>query len=168
LERKQVKKVIAVPGGVDDGTQIRLAGEGEPGVHGGPPGNVYVVIHAKPHRFFRRRNDDILLELAINIAQATLGADITVPTLEGDETVTIPSGTQPGKILRLRGKGIPRLNRSSRGDQLVILSVEIPRTLDSEQREIMERLAESLGTEVRPRERGFLDTLKNIFGGLID
>ena len=168
LERKQVKKVIAVPGGVDDGTQIRLAGEGEPGVNGGPPGNVYVVIHAKPHRFFRRRNDDILLELAINIAQATLGADITVPTLEGDETVTIPSGTQPGKILRLRGKGIPRLNRSSRGDQLVILSVEIPRTLDSEQREIMERLAESLGTEVRPRERGFFDSLKNIFGGLTD
>jgi molecular chaperone DnaJ len=126
--RKQVKKVIAVPGGVDDGTQIRLAGEGEPGVNGGPPGNVYVVIHAKPHRFFRRRNDDILLELAIN----------------------------------------PRLNRSSRGDQLVILSVEIPRTLDSEQREIMERLAETLGTEVRPRERGFFDTLKNIFGGLTD
>jgi molecular chaperone DnaJ len=168
LERKQVKKVIAVPGGVDDGTQIRLAGEGEPGVNGGPPGNVYVVIHAKPHRFFRRRNDDIIIELAINIAQATLGADISVPTLEGDETLTIPSGTQPGKILRLRGKGIPRLNRNSRGDQLVILSVEIPRTLDSEQREIMERLAESLGTEVRPREHGFFDTLKNIFGGLID
>jgi len=168
LERKQVKKVIAVPGGVDDGTQIRLAGEGEPGVNGGPPGNVYVVIHAKPHRFFRRRNDDILLELDINIAQATLGADISVPTLEGDETLTIPSGTQPGKVLRMRGKGIPRLNRNSRGDQLVILSVEIPRTLDSEQREIMERLAESLGTEVRPRERGFFDSLKNIFGGLTD
>ncbi len=168
LERKHVKKVIAVPGGVDDGTQIRLAGEGEPGVNGGPPGNLYVVIHAKPHRFFRRRNDDILLELEINIAQATLGADISVPTLEGDETLTIPSGTQPGKILRLRGKGVPRLNRSSRGDQLVILSVEIPRTLDSEQREIMERLAESLGTEVRPRERGLFDTLKNIFGGLTD
>ena len=168
LERKQVKKVIAVPGGVDDGTQIRLAGEGEPGVNGGPPGNVYVVIHAKPHRLFRRRNDDILLELDINIAQATLGADISVPTLEGDETLTIPSGTQPGKVLRMRGKGIPRLNRNSRGDQLVILSVEIPRTLDSEQREIMERLAESLGTEVRPRERGFFDSLKNIFGGLTD
>jgi len=97
-----------------------------------------------------------------------LGADISVPTLEGDESLTIPSGTQPGKVLRMRGKGIPRLNRSSRGDQLVILSVEVPRTLDSEQREIMERLAESLGTEVRPRERGFFDTLKNIFGGLTD
>lgn len=168
LERKQVKKVITVPGGVDEGIQIRLAGEGEPGVNGGPPGNMYVVIHAKPHRFFRRQNDDVLVDLAINVAQATLGADITVPTLEGDETMTIPPGTQPGKILRLRGKGIPQLNRSGRGDQLVILSVDIPRSLDSEQREIMERLADTLGTEVRPQERGFFDTLRDILGGLTD
>ena len=168
LERKQIKKVVTVPGGVDEATQIRLAGEGEPGVNGGPPGNLYIVIHAKTHRFFRRQKDDVLLDLAINIAQATLGADITVPTLEGDETLTISSGTQPGKILRLRGKGIPRLNRSGRGDQLVILSVEIPRTLEPEQREIMERLAESLGTEVRPQERGIFDTLRDILGGLTD
>ena len=168
LERKKIKKVITVPGGVDEGTQMRLAGEGEPGVNGGPSGNMYVVIHAKSHRFFRRRNDDVLLDIAINIAQATLGADITVPTLEGDETLTVSAGTQPGKIMRLRGKGIPRLNRSGRGDQLVILSVEIPLTLDSEQREIMESLAESLGTEVRPQERGFFETLRDILGGVTD
>jgi len=165
LERKDVVKVVSVPGGVDEGTQIRLAGEGEPGVNGGPPGNLYIVIHVKNHRYFRRRNDDVVLDLAINIAQATLGADITVPTLEGDETLTVPSGTQPGKVMRLRGKGIPRLNRNGRGDQLVILSVEIPRSLDTDQREIMESLAESLGTEVRPQEQGFFDTLRDILGG---
>jgi molecular chaperone DnaJ len=168
LERKQVKKVIPIPAGVDDGTQIRLNGEGEPGVNGGPQGNMYVVIHVKPHRFFRRRGDDVLLDLAVNIAQATLGADVTVPTLDGDETLKIPSGTQPGKMLRMRGKGIQHLNRNGRGDQLVVISVEIPRRVSSEQRELLEQLADTLGTEVKPQERSFLDSLKDLLGGLAD
>jgi len=168
LERKTVKKVIPVPAGVDDGTQIRLGGEGEPGLNGGPQGNMYVVIHVKPHRFFRRRGDDILLDLAINIAQATLGADVTVPTLDGDDTLAIPAGTQPGKVLRLRGKGIPHLNRSGRGDQLVVVSVEVPRRVDNEQRELLEKLAATLGTDVKPQERSFLDNLKDLLGGLAD
>lgn len=168
LERVRVKKTIPVPGGVDDGTQIRLAGEGEPGINGGPRGNMYVVIRVKPHRFFRRKNDDVLLDLGINIAQATLGADVSVPTLDGEESLSIPSGTQPGKVLRMRGKGIQRLNRNGRGDQLVLISVDVPRDLSSEQRELFEQLAESLGTEVHPHERSFLDTLKDLIGGLTD
>jgi molecular chaperone DnaJ len=168
LERVQIKKVIPIPAGVDDGTQIRLTGEGEPGTNGGPRGNMYVVIRVKPHRFFRRKNDDVLLDLGINIAQATLGADVTVPTLDGDETLRIPSGTQPGKVLRMRGMGIPRLNRSGRGDQLVVVSIDVPRNLTAEQRALFEKLAEALGTEVHPQERSLLDALKDLLGGLAD
>jgi molecular chaperone DnaJ len=166
--RGTVKRVVPVPAGVDDGTQIRIAGEGEPGVNGGPPGDLYVVIHVKPHRYFRRRGDDIILDLAINIAQATLGADISVPTLDGEETLSIPTGTQPGKVLRMRGKGAQRLRRNGRGDQLVIISIDIPRSLSSEQRALFEELADTLGTEVHPQERSLLDTLKDIFGGITD
>jgi molecular chaperone DnaJ len=166
--RGSVNRTIPVPAGVDDGTQIRIAGEGEPGVNGGPPGDLYIVIHVKPHRYFRRRGDDIILDLAINIAQATLGADVSVPTLDGDETLNVPAGTQPGKVLRIKGKGARRLKRNGRGDQLVIISIDIPRSLSPEQRTMFEDLAESLGTEVHPQERSFLDTLKDIFGGLTD
>jgi molecular chaperone DnaJ len=129
---------------------------------------MYVVIHVKPHRFFRRRGDDVLLDLAVNIAQATLGADVTVPTLDGDQTLSVPSGTQPGKVLRMRGKGIQHLNRNGRGDQLVVISVEIPRRVTGEQRELLDKLAETLGTEVKPQERSLLDSLKDLLGGLAD
>jgi len=168
LERRNVQKAISIPAGVDDGTQIRVSGEGEPGTNGGPHGDLYVVIRVKPHRYFRRRDQDILLDLAINIAQATLGAQVAVPTLEGEEILTIPAGTQPGKVLRLKGMGVPYLKRNGRGDQLVLISVEIPTSLTAEQRKLLEQLAETLGTEVRPQERGFLDLLKDMFGGLID
>jgi molecular chaperone DnaJ len=168
LERVNIKKVIPVPAGVDDGTQIRLTGEGEPGFNGGPRGNMYVLIRVKPHRYFRRKNGDVILDLAINLAQATLGADVIVPTLDGDETLSIPSGTQPGKVLKMRGKGIPRLNRNGRGDQLVLVSIDVPRSLTPEQRELFEKLAESLGTEVHPQERSFLESLKDLLGGLAD
>jgi molecular chaperone DnaJ len=165
-ERRTVKKVVPIPAGVSDGTQIRLSGEGEPGANGGPNGNLYVVIHVKPHRYFRRRNDDILLDLAINVAQATLGARISVPTVDGEEPISIPAGTQPGKVLTLRGKGVPHLQRNGRGDQLVVVSVQIPRNLTGEQRTLLEQLGETLGTQPQPQERGFLDRLKELLGGL--
>jgi len=168
LERRSVSKVIPVPAGVDDGTQIRVAGEGEAGINRGPPGDLYVVTHVKPHRYFRRRNEDVLLDLGINIAQATLGAEVSIPTLDGDEIITIPAGTQPGKVLRLKNKGIARLKRNGRGDQLVIISVEIPRSLSAEQHTLLEQLAETMDTEVHPQERGFFDALKGILGGLVD
>ena len=168
LVREHIQRVIQVPAGVDDGTQIRIASEGEPGLNGGPSGDLFVVIHVKAHRYFRRRGNDILLDLGINIAQATLGAQVGIPTLDGEDTITIPPGTQPGKVLRLKGKGVPRLRRNGRGDQLVIVSVDIPRSLTDEQRSLLEQLAETLGTEVHPHERGFLDTLKDFLGGLVD
>jgi molecular chaperone DnaJ len=164
-ERRTVKKVVPIPAGVSDGTQIRLAGEGEPGANGGPNGNLFVVIHVKPHRYFRRRNDDILLDLAINVAQAALGAHISVPTVDGEEAISIPAGTQAGKVLTLKGKGVPHLQRNGRGDQLVVVSVQIPRNLTSEQRTLLEQLGETLGTQPQPQERGFLDRIKELLGG---
>jgi molecular chaperone DnaJ len=160
LERRNRKKVISVPAGVDSGTQIRLAGEGQPGVNGGPNGNLFIAIKVKAHKYFRRREYDVLLELNINIAQATLGADVEIPTVDGPTMLKIPNGTQPGKILRLRGKGIPNLRGNGRGDQLVVINVEVPIDVDNDQRQLFEQLAESLGSEVRPQERGFLDWLK--------
>ena len=164
VERRTVRKVVAVPSGVDNGTQIRLAGEGESGENGGPPGDLYIKIKVKPHRFFQRRGDDIILHLNINIAQAALGAEVKVPTVDGPETLHIPAGTQPGQTFRLRGKGVPHLQRSGRGDQIVVVNVEIPTHLDAHQRELLAELAQSLGTEVKPQERSFLDKLKDLLG----
>ena len=160
LERRNRKKVISVPAGVDSGTQIRLAGEGQPGVNGGPNGNLFIALKVKAHKYFRRREYDVLLDLNINIAQATLGADVEIPTVDGPTMLKIPNGTQPGKILRLRGKGIPKLRGNGRGDQLVVINVEVPVNVNNDQRQLFEQLAESLGSEVRPQERGFLDWLK--------
>jgi len=164
-ERKSLKKTIPVPAGVADGTQIRLSSEGQPGTNCGPRGNLYIEIKVKAHKFFRRRDDDVLLDLNINIAQAVLGAEVEVPTLEGDTKLTIPPGTQPGRVFRMRNKGIPHLRGSGKGDQLVVINVEIPKRLTSDQRALIENLAETLGSEVLPQERGFFDVLKDVLGG---
>jgi molecular chaperone DnaJ len=165
LERKTRKKVVAIPAGVDSGTQIRLAGEGQPGINGGPNGNLYLVINVKPHQFFRRREYDILLDLNINVAQAALGAEVDVPTIDGPEKLRIPPGTQPGKVLRMRNRGVPFVRGGGRGDQLVVVNLEIPKHLTPEQRRLFEELGKSLGSEAHPQERGFLDWLKEALGG---
>lgn len=165
LERKTVTKKVQIPAGVDRGTQIRLAGEGGPGVYGGPNGNLFLILEVAPHKFFKRRENDIILNIDINVAQATLGAEVEVPTLDGVEKLRIPPGTQPGKVFTLKGKGVPYLRRKDRGDQLVIVNVEVPTKLNKEQRELFEKLAKSLGTTVKPKEKGFLDWLNETFGG---
>ncbi len=165
LVRKNRKKVVSIPAGVDNGNQIRLAGEGQPGENGGPNGNLYLVIRVLQHKYFKRRENDILLDLDINIAQAALGAEVDVPTVDGMAKLKIPAGIQPGKVLRMRGKGVPHLRGNGRGDQMIVVNVEVPKNLSSEQRKLMEKLAESLGSEVRPAEKGFLDWLKDTLGG---
>jgi len=165
LEQRTRRKVVSIPGGVDGGTQIRLGGEGQPGANGGPNGNLYITINVQPHKFFRRRDNDIVLDLDINVAQAALGAEVEVPTVDGKASLKIPAGTQPGKVLRMRGKGVPHLRRDGRGDQLVVVNVDIPARLNADQRELFEQLAKSLGSEVRPQERSFLDWLKETLGG---
>ena len=165
-ERKTIKKVVPIPAGVDTGTQIRLAGEGEPGALGGPQGNMYLVVSVQPHKFFKRRENDILLNLDINVAQAVLGAEIEVPTVDGKgEKLTIPSGTQPGKVFNLRARGVPYLRKTGRGDQRVIINVDIPARLTKEQRDLFEKLAATLGTTVKPKEKGFLDWINETLGG---
>jgi molecular chaperone DnaJ len=147
------------------GTQIRLNGEGAPGENGGPQGSLFLVLDVKPHQFFKRRENDVILNLDINIAQAVLGAEVDVLTLDGDTKLKIPAGTQPGKVFTLHGKGVPYLRRKDRGNQLVIVNVAVPTKLTKEQRELFEKLAESLGTTVKPQEKGFLDWLNETLGG---
>jgi molecular chaperone DnaJ len=168
IEQLRVERTIPIPAGVNDGTQIRVGGEGEPGPNQGPRGDLYVVVRVGTHRFFRRRNNDILLDLSINLSQAALGSEIDVPTLEGDEKLRIPAGTQPGRVFRMRGHGVPHLQRNGRGDQLVVISIDIPKTLTPEQRELFEQLSETLGSEVIPQDRGFLDDLKDLISGIVD
>jgi len=160
--RKTRKKVVSIPAGVDTGTQIRMAGEGQLGINNGPPGNLYLIIQVRSHKYFRRRDDDILLDLNVNIAQATLGDEVKVPTVDGDTFLKIPSGTQPGKVIRMRGKGIHHLRSNGRGDQLVIVNINVPQSLTNEQRELFKELGSSLGKEVIPQERGFFDRLKDV------
>jgi molecular chaperone DnaJ len=164
-ERKRINKKVTVPPGVDNGMQIRLPGEGQPGLNGGPTGNLFLVVDVQPHAYFKRKGEDILLDLDINIAQAVLGADIEVPTVDGKDKLTIPAGTQPGKVFTMRAKGVPRLRMTGRGDQKVIVNVDIPTKLSPEQRDLFEKLAQTLGTTPKPQEKGFFDKLNEFFGG---
>jgi molecular chaperone DnaJ len=158
------KLSVKVPPGVDSGTQIRLANEGELGEFGGPPGNLYVVLDVKPHAYFRRREDDVVLEVQVNVAQAALGDEIKIPTLDGEEKIAIVAGTQTGRVVSIKGKGIPHLRRPGRGDQLVVVQVSTPMNLTPEQRELFGKLAKTLGKEVIPQnEKGFLDKLRDLF-----
>jgi molecular chaperone DnaJ len=168
--RKPVKLNVKIPAGVHEGLQIRVPSEGDAGELGAPAGNLFLVINVKEHEYFVRREDDILLEIPINVVQATLGDKIIVPTVDGDVELSIPSGTQNGKVFRLRGKGFPRLrsdgSNTGRADQLVYVRVEIPTKLKPEQREAFEQLGEVMGGEIQPQPKaGFVDRVMNFFSG---
>lgn len=154
---------VKIPAGVDEGTRIRLAGEGEAGQLGGPPGNLYVIVTVESHPIFVRDGSDIHLELPINVAQAALGASIDIPTLDGErESLEIPPGTQTGKTFRKRGQGIPRLQRNGRGDMMVTVRVQVPTNLTADQKELFRKLAATLGDATTEQHKGFFD---RIFGG---
>jgi len=164
VERSR-KLSINIPAGVDDGTRIRITGEGEAGTQGGPAGNLYVVLHVKPHKYFQRREDDVLLSINVNIAQAALGDEITVPTLEGEEKLSIPPGTQTGSVFRLRGEGVPRLNRGGRGDEIIMVNVAVPTNLNAEQKRLLGELGKTLGGNVVPQgEKNLFERLKDALG----
>ncbi|MDD5082063.1 MAG: molecular chaperone DnaJ [Dehalococcoidales bacterium] len=143
-EKQQRHIMVKIPAGVDDSTQIRITAEGEAGIRGGPPGDLYTTLSVAPHQFFTREGNHILYQLPINFAQAALGAEVEVPTLEGKVKIKIQPGCQTGKVYQLKNKGIPHLNRNGRGDQLVTLLVVTPEKLTKEQRQLFERLADSL------------------------
>jgi len=156
---------VKIPPGVDDAMRVRLAGEGEPGTYGGPPGNLYVAISVAPHRYFRRRGSDVLLELEINVAQAALGDEVVIPTLEGEEKLKIPPGTQSARVFRLRSRGIPKLRGNGRGDLLVITQVNIPTRLSDQQKQLFQELSQTLGREVIPQpDKGFFERLRDALG----
>jgi molecular chaperone DnaJ len=167
-ERKRKKIAINIPAGIEDGSRIVMRGQGEPGELGGPPGDLYVHVNVEEDERFQRHGNDILTETAINVAQAALGATVTVPTLEGEHELKIPAGTQTGKIFRIRHAGMPHVNHSDRrGDQLVAVKVATPTNLSAKQKKLLEELAESLGTENigAAGEGSFFGRIKDAFNG---
>ena len=143
--RRQHKINVSVPAGIDDGQTISLRGQGSAGVNGGPAGDLLVTVIVRPHARFERDGNSVLLEQELSYAQAALGAEIEVPTLDGPVKLTIPEGTQPGAVFRLRGKGVPYLRGSGRGDQFVSVSVRVPKNLTASQKELLRQFAASMG-----------------------
>jgi len=158
--------VVSVPAGVDSGTQIRLAGQGEAGLRGGPPGNLYVVVDVRRHRYFKRDGLDIIYDLDIDIIQAALGDEIEVPTADGKGArITLPAGSQHGQTITLRDKGVPDLRSGRRGDQVIRLRVVVPKNLTEEQKKLLLALAESFGKTVQPQDdKGILGKMKDALG----
>lgn len=139
------KLAVRIPPGVDSGTHLIMAGEGDEGLHGGPPGDLYIVMHVRPHELFERDGYNLRLKLPVSFVQAALGDRVLVPTLTGQKELTIPAGTQPGDLLRLKGEGIPILRGYGRGDLLVDVQVVIPRHLSARQRELLKEFAATEG-----------------------
>jgi molecular chaperone DnaJ len=153
-----------IPAGVEDGTRIRFTGYGEGGLHGGPAGDLYVVLHVKEHPFFEREGNDLHCVIPISFTQAALGAEISVPTLEGEQVLKVPDGTQSGTTLRIRGKGVPVLNGHSKGDLFVEVRVQTPGKLNRRQRELLQELEGMTRVENRPQRRTLMGKVKDIFG----
>jgi molecular chaperone DnaJ len=149
---RNIKKVLVnIPAGVDDGINVRVTGEGEAPPRGGTPGNLFVALTVKPHEYFKRQGTDIIYELPVSFAEASLGSEVEVPTLDGKETLKIPAGTQSGRTFRVKGRGVPVVHSSTRGDELVVVKVVIPQTLTARQRELLREFAE---IEHQQNERG--------------
>jgi len=178
VERRKRKIAVSIPAGVEGGMQVRLSGEGDVGRDGGPSGNIYVHVDVRNHQFFNRDGNDLVYRLPINMAEAALGVEKSVPTLDGaSETLKVPQGTQAGAEFRIRGKGIPHLHSDRRGDLRVLVDLQVPRTLDSNQRKLLEDLAFALNSDHPPEEepnpdgetegdssKGLFDHIKDAFG----
>lgn len=159
--KKKKTMEVKIPGGVSTGNQLTLRGEADLGTKGGPRGDVYVVIHVKPHQLFQRDGNDVFMDMDITFTQAVLGAELTVPTLDGKVAYKIPEGTASGKTFRLKGKGIQNLNGYGRGDQYVRVNVIIPSKLNDKQREALKAFAKSMGEDVE--DKGFFGKIKDAF-----
>jgi molecular chaperone DnaJ len=161
--RTERKLKVTIPAGVDSGTHLKLANEGQSGFNGGPAGDLYVVIKVKEHPIFERQADDLLCTVPINVAQAVLGTQINLLTFDGLELVKIPEGIQTGSRIRLKNLGVPRLQGNGRGDLYVQVDVKVPAKLTREQRKLFEQLRETLPEENEPHEKGLLDKVKDYF-----
>jgi len=157
--RATSERQVRIPAGVENGSRIRLRGEGDAGARGGPAGDLYVIVQVKPHETFERRGDDIICEIPISFVQAALGDTIEVPTLDGKEKLHIPEGTQTGATFKLSRKGIPNINSGARGDEYVVVRVLIPRKLTDEQKKLLLEFANSCSVELNPEGKGFFEKL---------
>ena len=160
---KEVKLNVKVPPGVEEGTRIRYSGEGDTGRSGGPSGDLYVVLSIRAHDFFQRDGYDLHCVIPISFPQAALGAEIEIPAIDGAVILKVPEGTQSGKELHVRGRGVPYLNEKGRGDLVVKVLVQIPKKLTRAQRELVAQLAESLTVENKPASPGLLEKMKDLF-----
>ncbi len=159
--RREVERklTVKVPAGVDDGSRIRITGNGEAGIHGGPAGDLYVYLNVANHALFRREGTDTFVDVPITFPQAVLGAQISVPSLEGELPLSVHAGTQPGTTFRMRGRGMPAVRGTSRGDHVVTVHLMVPTKVNKRQRELLEEYAESVGDH----ERSFFDKVKDAF-----
>ena len=155
---------VKVPAGVDEGARILYSSEGEAGAYGGPPGDLYIVLHVKEHSFFERDGKDLHCAVPVSFTQAALGAEIRVPTLEGEQALKIPEGTQTGTAFKLKNKGVPVLNGHGRGDLFVEVKVQTPAKLNKRQRELLQELHDTISHENKPVNRSLLNKVKEIFG----
>ena len=162
LKEKTIQ--VKVPAGVEDGTRIRYSGQGEAGVYGGPAGDLYIVLHVKEHPFFERDGHDLHCVVPISFPQASLGTELQIPTLDGDHTLKIPEGTQPGTVFRIRNKGVPILNGHGKGDLFVEVKVQTPTRLTKRQKELLQEMDGTMRVENKPQRRTLLSKVKNIFG----
>ena len=169
--QKERKLTVRIPPGIATGQRLRLSGEGEAGPAGGPPGDLYVVIHVQEHAFFQREGNDLYCEVPLNFPTLALGGDIKVPTLDGEETLEVPEGTQSGATFTLRGKGMPDVGGRGRGNHVVTVHAVTPRKLTREQKKLLEQLAAALPAEKfeptplsEQGDRGLFDRVKDIFG----
>jgi molecular chaperone DnaJ len=152
---------VKIPRGVDSGSRLRIGGEGDAGANGGPPGDLYIVIHVLPHEFFKRDGDNISCEIPLSYSQAALGAEVEVPTLKSKAKLKIPEGTQTGTVFRLRGEGMPRLSESGRGDQLVKVRILTPTKLSGRAKELLAELS-----TFEKMQGSVFDRFRNNVGGM--
>jgi molecular chaperone DnaJ len=163
LVEGQTELDLTLPAGLEDQTRVRISGEGEPSLQGGPPGDLFVDIVVRPHPIFVRHGDHLVMDLPITYAQAALGAEVEVPTLTGRETIHIPKGTQPGEIVTIRRGGFPAQYGRARGDQVVRIQIHVPKKLTERQEELLRELGEIDQVAIDAPRKSFFDTLKNLF-----
>ncbi|MEK3807894.1 MULTISPECIES: molecular chaperone DnaJ [unclassified Metabacillus] len=163
--QKRKKISVKIPAGVDDGQQLRVSGQGEPGVNGGPSGDLYVVFNVRPHEFFERNGDDIYCEMPLTFAQAALGDEIEVPTLHGKVKLKVPAGTQTGTKFRMKGKGVANVRGYGQGDQHIVIRVLTPTNINEKQKELLREFAEMSGGRPDEHEESFFDKVKRAFKG---
>ncbi|MEN2993972.1 MAG: molecular chaperone DnaJ [Thermodesulfovibrio sp.] len=154
---------VKIPPGVDSGTKLKVTGEGELGEFGGPRGDLYIFVNVKEHEFFKREGINLYCSIPISFVKAVFGGEVEVPTLDGKEKIEIPPGTPSGRVFKLKGKGLPRVGGTQRGDQIVTVYIDVPKKLTERQRELLEEFAKASGEEIKKGSKGLKDRLKDIF-----